>query len=247
MMIGGLNADERREWGLAGTIALVAHVGVGVLALTWARPAYLPIAEPVVLVELPPAAAPSSAAADPVPVAEPQAKPMADTPVVRTPPVEIPPVSAALPTDPVILPPPPPADPAPTVSESQPQVATPAVESAGESATASPGLAAGHDPKARRREADYFALISAHLNRRKTYPAEARKARQQGVVTVRFTVDRKGLVSDVAIKRSSGHKLLDQATVDLVHRVAPLPAMPASMQRDSVTLSLPIEYSLRIS
>ena len=105
----------------------------------------------------------------------------------------------------------------------------------------------GNDPKARQQEADYFALVSAHLNRRKQYPVEARKARQQGVVTVRFTVDRNGNVSNTSIKRGSGHDLLDRATLDLLLRVAPLPRMPASMQRESVTLSLPIDYSLRTS
>ena len=66
-------------------------------------------------------------------------------------------------------------------------------------------------------------------------------------MTVRFTVDRNGNVSGVSIKRSSGHELLDTATLELLQRVAPLPRMPTSMQRDSVTLSLPIDYSLRTS
>jgi len=113
----------------------------------------------------------------------------------------------------------------------------------GTGASATPG----NDRHAKRQEADYFALVSAHLNRRKVYPAEARQARQQGVVTVRFTVDRNGSVSNAAIKRGSGHEVLDRATLDLLQRVAPLPRMPASMARDSVTLSLPIDYSLRTS
>jgi protein TonB len=106
---------------------------------------------------------------------------------------------------------------------------------------------AGSDPRAKRAEADYFSLIVAQLNRRKTYPAEAKKARQEGVVTVRFTVDREGNVSNVAIKRGSGFDILDTATLQLLARVGPLPRMPASMARESVSLALPIEYSLRTS
>jgi protein TonB len=113
----------------------------------------------------------------------------------------------------------------------------------GSGASATPG----NDPRARQQEQNYFAMVSAHLNRRKVYPAEARQARQQGVVTVRFTVDRSGNVSGASIKRSSGHEVLDRATLELLGRVAPLPRMPASMQKDSVTLSLPIDYSLRTS
>lgn len=104
---------------------------------------------------------------------------------------------------------------------------------------------AAADPRARKQEADYFALVGAHLNRRKVYPAEARQARQQGVVVVRFTVDRSGNVDGISVKRSSGHVILDAATLALVQRVAPLPRMPASMPRDRLTLSLPIDYSLR--
>lgn len=92
---------------------------------------------------------------------------------------------------------------------------------------------------------DYYALVSAHLNRKKRYPTEAKKARQQGVVTVRFTVHSDGSVSGGSIKSSSGHALLDQATLDLLQRVAPLPRFPKSMTKDSVTLALPIDYSLR--
>lgn len=160
------------------------------------------------------------------------------------PPIEVPPVQTLLPVNPVTLPPASPRQPqgqvtapalAPTLVAQQPvaPIAT------------GPVTAVGTDPRAKKQEADYFALISAHLNRRKTYPVEARQARQQGVVTVRFTVDRSGNVSGVSIKRGSGHAILDSATLALVQRVAPLPRMPAAMQRDSVSLSLPIDYSLR--
>ena len=103
----------------------------------------------------------------------------------------------------------------------------------------------GDDPKAKREEADYYSLLSAHLNRKKRYPSEAKKARQQGVVTVRFTVHADGRISGSSIRTSSGHDLLDQATLDLMERVAPLPRFPRSMTRDRVTISLPIDYSLR--
>ena len=154
-----------------------------------------------------------------------------------TPPIEVPPVRAPMPQDPVTLPSP---APPPPVRQAAPAPAAPVA--------AGPVAAApGSDPRARAQEADYFSLISAHLNRKKRYPAEAKKAMQQGIVTVRFTVDRDGNVSGVSIKRTSGHALLDQATIELVQRVAPLPRMPASMKRDTITLSLPIDYSLKTS
>lgn len=237
-----LSADDRQQWSVAGSIALSVHVAVAALVLTWVRPAEPPVPEPAVLIELAPAGAPAPAVAPQEPVVQPQPDYTLQTAVA--PPVNIPPMRAPLPSNPVTLPP-------PSAKPAQPATSTPATAAPTPAAVVPTGSAAGagtvpgNDPRAKRQETGYFALVSAHLNRRKVYPAAARQARQQGVVTVRFTVDRNGNVSGVSIKRSSGHDILDRATLDLLQRVAPLPRMPSSVQRESITLSLPIDYSLR--
>jgi periplasmic protein TonB len=229
--------DDRRLWTTSSGLALALHLGVAALVLTWARPAQPPVPEPVVLVELPPEARPAPATQQPVAQAQPEAAPQPQTPIS---PIDVPRVQAALPREFVTLPPSQPVRAAEPAAVAAPAAPAPVLRTEATSAPVS-------DTKARKQESDYFALVSAHLNRRKTYPAEAKQARQQGVVTVRFTVDRNGNVSGTSIKRSSGHIILDQATLTLLQRVAPLPRMPDSMQRDSVTLSLPIDYSLRTS
>lgn len=243
MMQAATMADERLRWSMAGGIALAAHLLAGAAVFSLSRASEPPVPEPVVLIELPPEAA-AAAVSAPQPAEQPQ--PDYVPPQTLIPPVDLEPVNAPLPKDPVVLPPPPPVQ----LRRSAPvAVAAPAAlnpiavsaKGAGTGTNATPG----NDPKARAQEADYFALISAHLNRKKRYPKEAKKALQEGVVTVRFTVHRDGAVSDVSIKRSSGNDILDQATLDLMQRVAPLPRMPASMKRDSVVLSLPIDYSLK--
>lgn len=237
--------EERKLWGASVAVALGAHVAVAALILAWARPMEAPVEEPVVLVELPADAAPAQSEA----VAAQQPAEVAPQPEIveqvrQTPPVEVPEVRAPLPKEAVILPPPAPIRPQPVSSAP----AVPAVSAPSEPKAdvgQGSGKVAGGDPKARKAEADYFALIAAHLNRKKSYPVEAKKARQQGVVTVRFTVGRDGSVSAATVKKSSGFAVLDEATVQLLYRVAPLPRMPSSMQRDSVTISLPIDYSLK--
>jgi len=243
MTAPALSREEGRIWTLAAGAALAAHLAVGALVLAWAIPAEPRVPEPVVLVELPPQAAAAPAAPDSQPAAQPrpdQALPQPDMP-----PIDVPPARMPVPASAMTLPPPPPTQPARQAASAPPAAAPLAVSptGTGSGANATPGS----DPRAKKQEADYFALVSAHLNRRKVYPAEARQARQQGVVTVRFTVDRSGAVTNVSIKRSSGHDTLDRATLDLLQRVAPLPRMPASMVRDQITLSLPIDYSLRTS
>lgn len=233
-----------RRWPIASVVTVAAHVAIAVVVLALARPAVPPVSDPVVLVELPAESAPAASIAATQQIAQPQPQPAFPQPTTPL----VPPVRAPLPQDVVTLPPAAPPQPIR-------QIAAPVfVPTAASSAVVSPvgtgsgtSPTPGFDPKAKRQESDYFALVSAHLNRRKTYPIEARQAREEGVVTVRFTVARDGSVSAASIKRSSGHAVLDEATLQLLQRVAPLPRMPSSMQRDSVTLALPIQYSLKTS
>ena len=246
-----LDRAEQRQWVFAGLTALAAH---GVLAwslTTWDKEPVPPMPEPVVLVELPPASGASSPApeqpssdpppADPVPIEQTHAS--LDRPVTRAP---APPVPAASPKQSPV------AQPQPIALRNNSPVILPSPRTA---ASAGPAAAApekapssettGDSPQARKEKADYFAMVSAHLNRRKQYPSEARKARQQGVVKVRFTVGRSGNISGVSIRGSSGYAILDEATLALMQRVAPLPRMPDTMVQGSVTITLPIDYSLR--
>ena len=257
----GLPRGEN-HWLVAGAIALVAHgaavaMVVGLVAQNdgEAEP------EPVMIVELPPEgteAGTALSALAPAPQAEPEPQQFAPTqPQPQAQPFDIPPTRAPATRQTVNLPPPAaiPARTAPMRPVSQPvKPVVPPAATAAPAESAAPAEtprgapdSAGDNPKANAAEADYYSLLSAHLNRRKNYPTEAKKAMQQGIVTVRFTVARDGSVSAVSIRKSSGHELLDGATLDLMQRVAPLPRFPRSMTKDSVTISLPIEYSLRTS
>lgn len=239
---------EAKRWGTSAAVALAGHAVLLALVLGWAGQAEPPLPEPVVLVELP-SAPPAPSPAEASEQAQPQeAQPEVPQPreIMNTP-LEVPPVKAPLPSDPVRVSPPRP-EPVRPAQAAPASLAQPAPAMSMPGGTGTDRNAPPIDnAKAKKAQADYFAMIAAHLNRKKSYPTEAKKARQQGVVTVRFTVDRNGDVSDISIKRSSGHELLDSATLDLLRRVAPLPKMPSSMSRDSVTISLPIDYALRTS
>lgn len=237
-----LPADDRRFWILAGTGALLAHLGVAGLVLAGTMPPAPPIPQAVMLVELPPPAAPAASPAEQLqPAIQPPMPQSRAMVAAQHMPVDIPPVRTALPANPVTTPPP--------ARDAEPATANPVASTPATSvrtaAAAQSNTGPGSDPRAQKQEGDYFALVSAHLNRRKTYPVVARQARQQGVVTIRFTIDRSGNISAVSIKRSSGHAVLDDATLALLQRVAPLPRIPAAIARDSITLSLPIDYALR--
>jgi protein TonB len=238
-------------WLAAIGLAAAAHV-VAISAVLVARGEAAEIPpEAVMVVELPASAAPAASALAAVPLET--SEPAPELPTMVTPRLVVPDVAAPLPEERVAIPVPQPlpravvapaARPAPVpraVPTAPVARIAPAPDAAGSAAAAG---GPGQSAEAKEEEADWYSLISAHLERNKRYPREAKAAEQQGTPMVRFAVDRRGRVSDVSISRSSGHDLLDEATLDLLRRVSPLPAMPRSMGHDRVVVSLPIEYSL---
>jgi protein TonB len=86
--------------------------------------------------------------------------------------------------------------------------------------------------------------VSGWLAARKTYPEEARRRGEEGHVSIRFTVDRSGRVMEAAIVTPSGSALLDEAALNLL-RLAVLPAFPADMTQERITITTTVRYSLR--
>ena len=222
--------DERTRWG--GSLALVAglHLAAGFVLATLVRPVeHAALEDPAMFIELPaldaPASQPTPSAAQPTPVDPTPALPDLSRSVPDIAPV-------ALPERPVIQ----------RIEQTPPPVMTPSP--APPLVTPSQAAAEPVSDAMRARERNYYASLMAWLNRKKTYPAEARKARQQGVVSVRFTIDRAGNVISAGIKKGSGFALLDEETLKLMQRASPLPAIPDSLKKQQLTISLPVEYSL---
>ena len=99
--------------------------------------------------------------------------------------------------------------------------------------------------RAHPRTASYEQILLAHLERNKRYPRAARSQRQQGVVLVRFQMDRQGRILSSRLARSSGHDLLDEEVMELLQRAQPLPAPPHSISGTAIELTVPVEFHLR--
>jgi protein TonB len=91
---------------------------------------------------------------------------------------------------------------------------------------------------------NWAGLVLGRLEQFRQYPVAARAKRQEGVCYVRFTIDRKGHVLASSLDRTSGHASLDREAVALVRRADPLPAPPAEIDGETVTLSVPVEFFL---
>jgi protein TonB len=255
---------DATRWGLCFAVALFVHVGgAAALLAHWHDDSDLTAGAPVVMIDLAPAAvSPNATPADtPAPVeskAQPEPDPTPEKPTEQTsvepeprpqkPPEEKPeikpePEKSEL----AMLPPRRPVEkpvekkPKPKHKQASLASAPTAAEQKAERAAAPSAGAGSHNPNA---VPNWKSELVARLERAKRYPPEAQSRGDHGVVRIAFSIDRSGGVHNARIVGSSGSSLLDQATLSLLSRAAPLPPPPAEMGAQ-VAIVVPIRYNIR--
>ena len=131
------------------------------------------------------------------------------------------------------------------VQQNTPAPRTTAAPRSEQSTAAAPAAPSPGSAASRAAIASWRDLVLARLQQNKRYPASAESRREQGVVTLSFSVDRGGRVLARSIARSSGVASLDEEVLAMVQRAQPLPAFPPAMMQQSVNLVVPIRFSLR--
>ena len=143
-----------------------------------------------------------------------------------------------------------------TEQQAQQEVQSPTDARADRQASAPPPIEAPVEkkaaaPQAGTSRADARAVLSwqrsvaLHLNRSKRYPAAARSRGIEGEAIVRFIMDRSGHVALVEVVSSSGSKLLDKESQELLQRAAPLPRPPPAVVGETLEFSVPIHFRLK--
>ena len=99
-------------------------------------------------------------------------------------------------------------------------------------------------PQAADARPDYYALLSAWLDKYKEYPRRATQRGQTGRVLLWFELDRSGRVLSHRIEHSSGYVMLDRAVEDALQRAQPFPPMPDSIREPRLTVTVPVTFSL---
>lgn len=82
--------------------------------------------------------------------------------------------------------------------------------------------------------------LVAHLARFKSYPHAGAAA---GVVSLTFTIDRKGNLVSSRIEKTSGSDVLDAEALAMVKRATPFPAPPAGVADADLTFVVPIRFT----
>ncbi|MDR1083539.1 MAG: energy transducer TonB [Deltaproteobacteria bacterium] len=91
----------------------------------------------------------------------------------------------------------------------------------------------------------YVSKVRLRLDRKKKYPSEAAARNLKGIVEINFTISQDGQVTRPRIVQGSGHSSLDDEVMALVRRVSPLPPIPAEINRTSLNLTVPVQFSRR--
>ena len=81
-------------------------------------------------------------------------------------------------------------------------------------------------------------LIGNAIEKAKAYPVLARKRGIEGTVYVSFRINESGRPDEIEIKKSSGHSILDSATVKVVQKAGPYPYVENRIE-------VPVAYRLR--
>ena len=89
----------------------------------------------------------------------------------------------------------------------------------------------------------YRDVLLAHIARFRRYPGEARDARVEGVVEIRFVLDRNGQVREAWVASSSGRVSLDQEALAAIRRAVPMPRIPAELP-DRIDITLPVDFDI---
>ncbi|MFL5269091.1 MAG: energy transducer TonB [Stellaceae bacterium] len=130
------------------------------------------------------------------------------------------------------------AEPAPPLRQPAPAVSAPPAAAPQSSAAQSTASSASA-------RATWQAQLLAWLEKYKRYPRVAQEQRQQGVVSLRFAIDRQGQVLSSQINKSSGFELLDDEVLALVQRAQPVPPPPPEISGNRIELQVPVAFTLR--
>ena len=91
----------------------------------------------------------------------------------------------------------------------------------------------------------YRLELAREARRYKRYPPIAREQGAEGVVMLRVRLVGAAALPDVTLLKSSGSPALDADALALVGGAARLTSMPESLRGLSVTLDVPVSYSIR--
>jgi len=109
-------------------------------------------------------------------------------------------------------------------------------------ALATPGTGGAGAPSAE--YGPYLRQFRQRVQESLVYPLAARRQGLAGTVELHVWLEATGRVRDVQVARSSSHGVLDDAAVETIRRLGPVP-FPESLPRRPLLIRIPLVYELR--
>lgn len=92
---------------------------------------------------------------------------------------------------------------------------------------------------------NWMGLVMAYLERHKRYPRQAQSLRQEGTVSLRFSIDRKGDILNARLEKGSDYSVLDNEGLAMLKRAGRVPPPPSEVKGDVIELVVPVRFFLR--
>lgn len=90
----------------------------------------------------------------------------------------------------------------------------------------------------------YTRQIRHRIAQKKYYPALARRRGFEGQPVVAFVLNKDGSLGHLALDKTSGHRMLDQAALKAVKKGAPFPEIPEQLNLNFFKFKLPVSFIL---
>ena len=91
----------------------------------------------------------------------------------------------------------------------------------------------------------YRSSIIKRALRQVKYPRSSVRRGHEGTVLLELTVDRGGKMLSLETASKTRYKKLNKAAIAAVHDAGSLPAVPAGLEGDNITVSIPVKFTLR--
>ncbi len=91
---------------------------------------------------------------------------------------------------------------------------------------------------------NYLDMVRVKIENHKKYPDAAQQRNIEGQVTVEFTIQLDGRITEPSISKSSGYPSLDLAAIDAVKKASPFSSPPRDYFSDTIHINLPIRFEL---
>ena len=90
----------------------------------------------------------------------------------------------------------------------------------------------------------YLMGLSSEFEKRKDYPATARRLKQEGTVRVQFTVAKDGSISGAVVAKPCPYSSLNESALAAVQAVPKFDPIPAVLGKETWKMEIPIKYNL---